>query len=285
VHYFDAHQPYQPPPPWDRAFDPGYRGPMDGDPRRFWMLHQQGRATRADVEHMVALYDGEISFLDAWIGRLFDGVRAAGRWDETLVVVVADHGEGFGEHGQLFEHNSEIFDEAMRVPLLIRRPEASARGERTDALARTIDVAPTIVEWLAIEPQAAMQGQSLLAFTAADPAARAAASGPEEVLLEALRERQVNPTPHSFVGLRGADWKLIVTYDEKSSIRKTEFFDLSVDPEEKHPLVDDTSDRAVRLQRRLFDAYWNLPRPARSNARELGALDSDALRALGYTDK
>jgi arylsulfatase A-like enzyme len=285
VHYFDSHQPYQPPPPWDRAYDPDYRGAMDGDQRRFWRDRERGAIGRADLDHMIALYDGEISWLDEQVGRLLDGLRQVGRFDETLIVVVADHGEGLGEHSQLFEHNSEIYDETVRVPLLVRRPDASARGERVGALVRTLDVAPTILEWLRLPAEPGMQGRSLLAFTDADAARREAAEGPGEILLEALRERQVNVVSTSLLGLRGETFKAIATLDPAGTVQKFELYDFAAEGGERRDVAASQPEKAAKLRARLLEMHEQLPRPSSRHDRELDELDNEALRALGYAGK
>lgn len=285
VHYFDAHQPYQPPPPWDLEFDRDYRGPLDGDQRTFWQRFRRQQIVQADVDHMKALYDGEIAWQDECLGRLLDGVRAVGRLDETLVVVVADHGEGFGEHGQIWEHNSELYDEAVRVPLVVRRPDPSAHGERVAGLVRTLDVAPTILDWLGLPPEPAMQGTSLLAFTDADAARRAQAEAPGSILLEALRERQINPVEQSLVALRSERFKVIVRLDRAGQPVRTELYDLVADPAEKEDLAARDPERAERLREEALRMLRELPAPASQNARELGELDNEALRALGYAGK
>jgi len=282
VHYFDAHQPYQPPPPHDRTFDPAYRGPMDGDQRKFWQALAKNQVSAADKAHMEALYHGEIAWQDECLGRLFDAIRAVGRWDETLVVVVADHGEGLGEHTQLFEHNSELYDEAVRVPLLVRRPDAGARGEKVAGIVRTVDVLPTVLDWLALTPSAEVQGSSLLPFTSGDPAVRAAATPPGEALLEALRERQVNPVERALVALRSDRFKVIVALDRAGEPVKTELYDVVDDPGEKRDLAAQLPQQAERLRERLLQQLHALPVPGTVHARELGELDNEALRALGY---
>jgi arylsulfatase A-like enzyme len=282
VHYFDAHQPYQPPPPHDRDFDPDYRGAMDGDQRKFWQALSKKQVSAADKAHMEALYHGEIAWQDECLGRLFDAIRAVGRWDETLVVVVADHGEGLGEHRQLFEHNSELYDEAVRVPLVVRRPGDAARGERVAGVVRTVDVMPTVLDWLSLKPSSEVQGASLLAFTSADASARAAAFVPGEALLEALRERQVNPVERALVALRSDRYKVIVALDRAGEPVKTELYDLVEDPGEKRDLSAQLPQQAERLREKLLRELQALPVPGTIHSRELGQLDNDALRALGY---
>lgn len=290
VHLFDAHQPYQPPPPHERDYDPDYRGAMDGDQRPFFAARRKGTLQPGDFDHMVALYDGELSWLDDCVGQLLDAVSGVGRMDETLVVVVGDHGEGLEEHHQVFEHNSELYDEAVHVPLIVRRPGAAAHGEKVAALVRTIDLAPTISEWLGLPADGGAQGRSLLGFTEADAAKRAAAESPDdgdgagsgEILLEALRARQINPVAESLIGLRDKKWKVIVALGADDEPKRVELYDLEADPGEKHDLSRERAEIAMKLRDKALGLYRQLPKPAGDNARELNAIDNDAVKQLGY---
>ena len=93
---------------------------------------------------LVARHDGELRFTDAQFGRLRAGLEAAGRWDNTIVIVISDHGEEFWDHGG-FEHGHSHFREMLRVPLIVRRPGGPAGVVRTGR-ARQLDVVPTILD-------------------------------------------------------------------------------------------------------------------------------------------
>jgi arylsulfatase A-like enzyme/Flp pilus assembly protein TadD len=131
VHYFDPHQPYDPPAPYDVQFA--------GSP-----------------------YDGEIAFMDESFGKLLGMLEARGLRDRTLVLVVGDHGEGLEQHGEL-THASFLYDTTIHVPLLLSVPGGRfAPGLRIKPQVRTIDILPTLLDLLGIETPRDVQGTSLL---------------------------------------------------------------------------------------------------------------------------
>ena len=159
VHYFDPHYDYIPPAPWDTRFDPGYHGTVDGhgffsnpaiavpdpdDPDR-WLRRVGAR----DLDHVRALYAGELGWVDAHVGRLLDRLDALGVADRTLVVVLADHGDEFFEHGGI-GHRRTVFDEVLRIPLLLRLPGVLPRGRTVDGLVSIADVFPTVLDLLGV---------------------------------------------------------------------------------------------------------------------------------------
>jgi arylsulfatase A-like enzyme len=159
VHYMDPHADYDPPPPFER-FDPGYHGRIDGS-----NFENEARSPR-DREHVVALYDGEIAYADAWIEELFRGLEARGVLAGATVVVSADHGEEFQEHGG-WTHGHTLHSELLRVPLLIGVPGRPPR--RVPDLVSLIDVAPTILEAFGLPAPASFEGRSLMPLLAGRP--------------------------------------------------------------------------------------------------------------------
>jgi len=298
VHYFDAHQPYQAPEPFSTLYDPDYDGPMDGDAITWWGVFNElqdrarrsGEPERSELEarinrdhgHMVARYDGEVSYLDAQLGRLLSGLQELGRLQNTLVVVVGDHGESFGEHRvQLWEHNATVFDDALHVPMLLRRPDGVGAGRRVAGLVRTIDVAPTVLDWLGLPGFEDIQGRSILPLTE-DPEADA----PGEILIEALRNEQLRPTPHSYLGLRTEHHKLILEFDSEGEIVDRRIYDLVADPGERRPIADDDAPGDPQtLAQRVLDEHAALGRGGSLPTRGLDEVSSEALRALGYLEE
>ncbi len=165
VHLFDPHWDYAPPAPFDRRFtDPGYGGPADGSFR--WLRRfVGGRAAMApaDLAQVIALYDGEIAFTDAQLGRLFAAMRERGIWDDTLVAVFADHGEEFQEHGSV-HHIRTLYDEVLRVPLLLKPAGGRSPGMRAvvPERVRLLDVAPTLRELSGLRAPPTFRGESLV---------------------------------------------------------------------------------------------------------------------------
>lgn len=134
VHLYDPHTPYEPPEPYRSKF-------ASSDP--------------------MSLYDGEIAFVDAQVGRLLDWLSGRGLDRNTIVVVVGDHGEGLGSHGES-EHGYYIYDYAVRVPLLVRLPGKTSAGRRIAEQVRTIDIFPTLLEFLGDATPDAVQGDSFV---------------------------------------------------------------------------------------------------------------------------
>src|SRR6185503_17473176 len=114
-----------------------------GIPRR-WAVPGQQR-----LGYYVAQYDGEIAAVDAEVGQVLDALDAAGLSGRTLVVLTSDHGESLGEHAYYFDHGEDVFDPALRIPLLVRLPGARG-GARSDALASTLDLVPTVLDALKV---------------------------------------------------------------------------------------------------------------------------------------
>ena len=117
-----------------------------------------------DIEHLLALYDGEIAYWDARLGEMLSALQTAGILDNSVVAVTSDHGDMFGEHN-LWTHGNSIYEEVARVPLLMRYSGVTPRGLAVDAVAQNMDVAPTLLEWAGLG-HSHMDGVSLAAAAA-----------------------------------------------------------------------------------------------------------------------
>ena len=129
------------------------------------------------------LYDGGVAYTDALLGRAIDAVRASGRLDRTVLVVLADHGEMLGERGGYFGHGMSLYQRMIHVPLLVRYPPRIARGARVEQPVSTLGVFATILDLAGIEPPPTLQAGSLWSD--------GAATDGEAVLSEALAPVQV----------------------------------------------------------------------------------------------
>lgn len=190
AHYRDPHAPYYPPKPWNDAFtawdgdgplrDYYHYWPVTPDQRpvggRLTDAMRAGKELRkygterippAEVERAIGLYDGDIAWTDAEIGRLLDGLAKLGLDDDVLVVVTADHGESLGEHDYWFDHGEFVYDTCLRVPLIVRGPgvETTVVTEQVG----TIDVAPTLLDSFDLPALDAVSGRSFDAALAGKP--------------------------------------------------------------------------------------------------------------------
>ena len=154
---FDPHEPWDPPEEYVSLYSDDYQGrdpivPNYGTSR--WIGARQ-------LERMKALYSGEVTMVDRWFGRFLDKMESTGRMDDTLLLVLADHGVAFGEHGYTGKPANVLWPEVTDIPFYIRHPEGTGAGKTSDYFASTHDVAPTILGVLGIEPQQEMDGQDL----------------------------------------------------------------------------------------------------------------------------
>ena len=169
----DPHDPYFPPDGYDRWRDPSYDGKIDGSSESIRRVRSE-----ADVQRLIDLYDGEIAYTDAQFGLLVDELKAMGLYDDTLIVVVGDHGEAFGDHGD-FVHGHLAYDEIMHVPMIMKFPSEppsrpfaihgshQTNGREAGALAQLTDVAPTVLDALGLSSFA--QGMHCLLYTSPSP--------------------------------------------------------------------------------------------------------------------
>ncbi len=281
VHYFDPHMNYEPPPPYDIMFDADYRGDADGSytwAKPFIAAFQsEPRAIDArDREHMLALYDGEIAYTDAHVGRLLDAVDRELGLDNCIVVLTSDHGEEFGEHGSLEGHGWTLYDEVLNVPLIVRWPGHVAAGRAVDDPVTLVDLGPTVLDLLKLTRPASFAGRSVLESAPGQPRWLFAESDRFGV-----RKRS----------LRGPRYKIISTEDTGGSAKGLpireglEVFDLIEDPGETNDLSTRDSTRTSDLAKLLAEATARASSgsmTASARDEELSAEEEERLRSLGY---
>jgi arylsulfatase A-like enzyme len=146
VNLYDAHNPYLPPSPYDTLFGP----PQPWSARNPW-LRQTAPVTPAEAQVERNYYDGALAWVDNQIGTLVADLEARGLMRNTILVVVADHGEEFGEHG-LLDHGNSIYLPALHVPLLIVGPQGIPAGRRVDGTVTTRNTAATILDLAGLPP-------------------------------------------------------------------------------------------------------------------------------------
>jgi uncharacterized sulfatase len=134
---------YNPPEPYDSLFGPDYEGSYTSE--EFWRWSEEGgEIDQRDISHIEALYDGEIRYVDAELGRLFERLNQMGVEDNTLIVITADHGDEFLEHGHV-RHYRTLYGDVLHVPLIFKMPKKLPQGKRISGLVRLTDVSPTIL--------------------------------------------------------------------------------------------------------------------------------------------
>ncbi len=246
VHYFDAHDPYDPP----AAFAPEGHDPAAG------FIGQNGLAERVngggeplgepERERLVAAYDGEIAAVDHHLGLLLDRLDAEGALNNAILGVVSDHGESFGEHG-LLSHGHHLYDEQTRVVFLLAGHGVPASAREVATAVSTADVAPTLLDLAGLQPPAPVDGRSLKPLLEGSP------SEPRPVYAELFGGREAFPACRPCAGTAFSmevDGLKMIRAGSGSGV----LFDLAADPGERTDLSSSRPDEAGRL-RRLLAAY------------------------------
>jgi arylsulfatase A-like enzyme len=174
AHYYDPHHPYLPPRhTLPLLKDDPRQTQIDWDALREELMRElKPDFVRPDVIPYLLeqyAYDGEIQFMDEQVGRLLDHLRQTGHYDNALIVIAGDHGEGFGEHPKDIQHGETLYETTIHVPCLIKLPHQT--GPRVvESLASLADMLPTVLEALAMPVPRECQGLSLLPTLEGDPA-------------------------------------------------------------------------------------------------------------------
>ena len=256
IHYMDAHDPYMVHP----FNGEGYARVANPNP------------PQAVAERYRQLYDGGIVYLDEHLGALFDTLRTRNLYDRSLVILTADHGEEFQEHGGWW-HGTTLYDEQIHVPLLVKPPGTSVAGRVIEELATSLDIAPTVLAAAQAPIPAAFQGHVLPLDDGQPPAHQSVFSEEdfEGNVLQAVRTKE---------------WKLITANnDNPRGLPPEALFDVVHDPRETSN-VQTTQPAAAEILRAELGRSTVEAR-AHAGASQQGGSDAatqERLRALGYVN-
>lgn len=259
IHLEGPHLPLNPPPPYDRMFTPGGRPLPDDVLARLKPFRENPLIPKADVAvnpadrgAVAALYDGKVRRTDDEIAEILGVVDRLGLTGSTLVIVSADHGDELLDHGFIGHASTSLagtlFDEVIRVPLIMAYPPLLPKGRVITTQVEGIDIFPTILDLLGILPPPVVQGRSLLplirgerkpfserAFSETTTCGRSCPEGQEESHLQSVR------TPA---------WKLVRTQDSRGEL--FELYHLASDPNERTDVLSRYPQTFARLRAGLY---------------------------------
>lgn len=264
VHYWDPHDPTLLPPD---EYLPGER-PSETDP---------GAVKLAWLDDMYAV---EVAYVDEQFGRLLEGMRERGLYDNTLVAVTSDHGEGLADglarHG--WRAHRMVYQEQIRVPLILRVPGVQPVGGIPD-LVRTVDIAPTVYDYLGLEPPRALDGRSLRPLLEGRPdEPRLGYADQINGYDQNARMVEKRPDAAFLYCVREGDLKLTYRPHDPAA---SELFDLATDPEELKNLFDPASEDTQRLLERLADLRPWVTAPFPPDGSDRAGM-TESLGGLGY---
>ena len=254
--YMDPHDPY---------FEHPYRGPG-------YSRAAHPHPDRAEAERLRRLYDGEITYWDEHFGALVQKLKDEGIYDESIIVVTADHGEEFADHGG-FWHGTTLYDEQVHVPLLVKLPYGERAGERVDHWVQHVDLMPTLLRRLGVEVPEGVQGGELF-------------EGTTEVFSEEDHEGNVLRAVRVRRGLEALKF-IEANAGNPRGLPDRQLFRVDMDPGERVDLAQEAPERLRIAQEHLRAAAER----ARSGAVHRRAVDPSGdpdaearLRALGYAE-
>jgi len=244
VHLYDPHDPYSPPEPYKTRYS-------------------------------AAPYDGEIAYTDSAVAKLITGLRTRRLFDGTLVAVMADHGEAFGEHGER-HHGIFLYDETVQVPLVFRLPWQHA-AKRVATRVGLVDVAPTILQAVHLPVPAAMQGQSLMDLMKSEQRAAGDQSTDSDLHRAVYAE--------SDYGHRSFGWSTLRAWRTGKYLYidapEPELYDQSADPLAAHNLAPDSGAVLDTGAAQLVEFYGKI-KGAAADRKQLTPEQNESLHALGY---
>jgi arylsulfatase A-like enzyme len=256
VHYMEPHRPYG-----INVEDPAF-GESAGDDEIHELMSKAGvhpdTITDRERERIVDLYDSDIRYTSRQVSRLLDALSDCGVWEETAVVFTADHGEEFDDHGHYF-HRNRPYDELIRVPLVVRRPERDG-GRVVEAQRELLDLAPTLCGWHGGDIPDVFRGAPLFS------------EGDREVIATGGFVEEGN-----VVAGRWDGWKYI-----SAEGGTTELFDLTEDPGEKRDVAAENGGVVGTFERAIPDAVFE-GGPVSVEAAQEGAV-RQRLEDLGYLE-
>ncbi len=238
------------------------------------------------VDEIETIYSAAVSVADMRLGSVIEDLKRRGRWENTLFILLADHGEEMGDHGG-WQHDQSVYQELLHVPLIIHFPGGRFAGQRVDIPVSLVDVVPTILETLNIDPgQVSLSGRSLLPLVRGERAAGESADQPRLVGMRINQRKYYRPYKEQRgdvnIAVRDGHWKAILNVEP----RTLELYDLGQDPSEQHDLALERPEVAARLRSFAAGRYAELLH--RSAGAQAGGLEDgdqetlEALKAMGY---
>ena len=236
VDFFDPHEPWLPPEPYNTMYtDPDYDGLEIINPKggpSDWM-------TPEELKYTKAMYAGVVSHVDAEIGRLLQSIEQMGLLDDSYIIFLADHGHPFSEHGIMLKDARNLYNELLKIPLMVRFPNKEYAGKRISALAQTVDIAPTILSLLSLERENRyMQGESLLPLI----------NGEKDKIYDFVVSGFFNIQDRC---LRNEKYSFIYR-----DIGPNELYDQANDPAEQHNLCYELPEIAEEMENSIPKTFW-----------------------------
>ena len=287
MHLVEPHEPYDPPTPWESPNRSEYSGAVDGESDTLWAIKSYRiLPSEKDLGHIRSLYSDNLRYVDDVFSRIQKDLESKGIWQEAVIILFSDHGEAFLDHhgksAQTMGHGTTVYEDMVRIPLIVRLPEKVAHlvepGRSASGIVSGLDLLPTAADLVGLGEDAVVgAGKSFSSMLVGEDSRRSAAVFHSS----SFTSQRFLPS----LGMRLGRYKVISTPGESPEI-----FDINVDPLEQRNLAPEQPALCAYLVRRLREeskynpetSGWGLPTQGGDEEMELDAETLEQLRALGY---
>lgn len=255
VHYMDVHHPYLPPKKHLMKFSDKIIPAREARTLHTKMLKNPDSLSNTDIKKLINLYNGSINYADYWIGKFLSTIEDMNVLDNSLIILTADHGDAFGEHGGFGhgEGGANLYDEIIRIPFIISAPNVK-EGEIYDQVS-LLDIPPTVLDFLSIQKPSGMCGESLLSPTPkkkngvfAETLSIGAQAYIDTKLIGSTTNEESNLIRRSgVIAYITENWKYIYKGNAND-----ELYNLKTDPKETKNIVDEQIEKAEEFKSRIL---------------------------------
>ena len=283
LHYTDLHWPYKTPKPFDDMFDPNYKGnhlfnDWNDKIERGDMIFNNS-LPKEEIYHAIAHYDGSIRFIDTQIGHIINYLEEMELKDKTLLIISSDHGESLGEHNLHFQHTLCLYEEGIKIPLIINSPSIKQR-KKIEIQVASIDIMPTILDFLGIPLIEKIDGKSLVPLIKENKDDRKYLFAENGEMLFKQNNRTFLPgIKGKWRMIRTNEWKLIYIPHPENDIY--ELYNLKKDIGETTNAFDKEPELVKMLKKELFKWMDNSKEDKNGDLTEKSKI---ILRKLGYME-
>jgi arylsulfatase len=279
LHYMDPHGPYQPPTEYQQLFRDETIGKREA--KRLWRrtVEEPETIDDSDRNQLRDLYDAEIRYLDDNIGRFFNELVNRDLKEETLVIIGADHGDAFGEHG-LYGHPRRLYETLIHVPLLVHPPD-DIDCIQINQPVENIDIAPTILDAVDRDIPDVFAGKSL---SSDDRENQTSDDGYQSTCAFAHAHGEEEMSSRNWYTVRTKQHKLHLHVNDDGTVHARELYDLLTDPNEYNDLSDEREGFLEEIESRLSTHLSSIDEPTDLTSNKVDDVVEDRLRTLGYRE-
>lgn len=260
VDTFDPHEPWDPPLWYTKMYEPTYEGEavMGAAYVPGFRRPTTDCMPEDDLNRIRAMYAGEVTLVDRWIGMLLQKIEDLGLLEDTAVMFTTDHGTYLGEHGYIHKRRNRLYEEVAHIPMIIRLPDSEGTPiGRTGTIVQSPDLTPTILELAEVDPPPTVQAKSLL------PIMNGEEIEERDIAVSANARTLLKGLPYG-ITVTSKEWALLAAgsndsiADDVEESAKAELYHLTTDPQQARNLIDEKKEIADELQLKMVQFLESL---------------------------